>query len=161
MNMTIKTALAAVAASIVLPCTFVSAQDAATSVQASTTQSDGLEGRWEGVEGGGKCTMKIAGNSIHFQGSTKDEWYKATFTLRSEMNPKQLVARITECSAPEFVGKSSLAIYKIEDGTLTLVGREPGAPDAPKGFNGDAASRSFVFKKTEPQKQNTKSPEPK
>ena len=99
--------------------------------------------------------MTITGNSIHFQGSTKDEWYKATFTLRTEASPKQLVAKITECSAPEFVGKSSYAIYKIEDGTLTLAGREPGSPDAPKSFGDDAGARRFVLKKSEGLKQNT------
>ena len=96
--------------------------------------------------------MRITGNSIHFQGANKDEWYKATFTLPTGTDPKQLLGTITECHSPDFVRKSSFAIYKIEGGTLTLVGHKPGVPDAPKGFEGDATSRSFTFKKAEPQK---------
>ena len=40
-----------------------------------------------------------------------------------------------------------LSIYKLEGGTLTLVGNEPGAPAAPKTFEGEQNSRRFVFKK--------------
>ena len=104
-----------------------------------------------GREANGKCTMTITGNSIHFQGSNKNEWYKATFTLPKGADPKQLYATITDCPAPDFVGKSSFSIYRIEEGKLTLAGYRPGSPDAPKSFEGDAESRTFVFKKAQPQ----------
>lgn len=114
-----------------------------------------LQGKWEGVEVGreaeGKCTMTVAGNAIHFQGSNKNEWYKTTFTLPAGTDPKQLHATITECPAPDFVGRSSFSIYKLEEGKLTLVGHRPGAPDAPKSFEGDAESRTFVFEPTQHQ----------
>jgi hypothetical protein len=62
-----------------------------------------------------------------------------------------LVGKITDCPQPDFIGKSALAIFKIEDGKLTLVGHKPGDPEAPKSFAGDAASRTFTFTKN-PQK---------
>lgn len=115
--------------------------------------SDELQGKWEGLEKGreslGKCTMTIAGDTIRFDGPGKVEWYSAKFALPSDQTPKQLHATITDCPEPKFVGKLSLAIYKIEDGTLTMVGHKPGAPDVPKDFNGGEAARTFVFKKAE------------
>lgn len=95
--------------------------------------------------------MTITGNSIHFQGSNKNEWYKATAMLPAGTDPRQLRGTITDCPQPDYVGKVAIAIFKIEDGTLTLVGHEPGAPDAPRNFEGDKTSRTFIFKKTRPQ----------
>ncbi len=110
-----------------------------------------LQGKWEGVEAGresdGKCTLTITGQTIHLQAANKGEWYQATFTLPADTTPQQLVATITDCPAPAFVGKSAFSIFKLEDGTLTLVGHAPGDPDAPKAFEGDATARKFVFKK--------------
>lgn len=153
MKSTIKTAIA-LALTLIFPD--LCAQEAAAPAVQGADQSKVLQGIWEGVEVGreaqGKCTMTITGSSIHFQGGNKDEWYKATFALPTGTEPKQLVGRITECPAPQMIGKSSFSIYKIENETLTLTGHKPGAPDAPKSFEGDANSRTFVFKKSEPEK---------
>ena len=70
---------------------------------------------------------------------------KGTFTLREDTNPKQWVGIVTECAAPEAVGKKCYAIYKIEDGTLTITGNAPGVSDIPSAFDAPG-SREFVFK---------------
>ena len=114
-----------------------------------------------GREANGKCTMTITNNSIHFQGANTNEWYKTTFTLPAGTDPKQMRATITGCPLPDYIGKVAFSIFKIEDGTLTLVGHEPGAPDAPKTFAGDQTSRTFIFKKAQPQKQNPEPPKSK
>ena len=93
--------------------------------------------------------MTIRGDSIHFEGANKEEWYKATFVLPAEADPKQLLATIVECASPDFVGKPSRAIYKIEGGTLTIAAYKPGTVDVPKGFDGDPQARRFVFKQTQ------------
>jgi hypothetical protein len=59
--------------------------------------------------------------------------------------PKQLVAVVTECPFPAYVGKTSYVIYQVEDGTLTITGNEPGYPAAPAGFDAPHA-RKMVFK---------------
>ena len=109
-----------------------------------------LQGKWEGVEAGReaneKCMLTISGDAIHFEGGSKTEWYKAKFTVQPDAEPKQLHALIKECSVPDVAGKTAHAIYKIENGTLTLVGHPPGAPAAPKSFEGDDTSRTFIFK---------------
>ena len=102
--------------------------------------------------------MTISGDAIDFIGGNKDEWYKATFTLPAGTEPRQLRSVVKACPAPELVGKISFAIYKIADGTLTLVGNKPGDPDVPKGFEGAATSRTFTFKKVEPRRRTTLPP---
>jgi uncharacterized protein (TIGR03067 family) len=149
MNTKLASGLAAL--SLLLPCAVNRAQEAAQPAK----QSQLLQGTWEGVEVGreaeGKCSMRITGDSIRFQGVNKDEWYKATFTLPAGTNPQQLAAKITDCAQPDFVGKSGYAIFKIEDGKLTLTGNKPGSPDAPKSFEGDSAARTFVLTKAQAQ----------
>ena len=152
MTNTIKRTFA-VAFLIFLTCALIRAQDAPAPAQPAAAQSELLQGAWEGVEVGrealGKATMTITGNTLHFQGAIKEEWYKATFTLPAGTNPRQLAATITECSQPDFVGKPALAIFRIEDGKLTLSGYKPGVSEAPKSFEGDTAARTFVFKKVQ------------
>ena len=74
-----------------------------------------------------------------------NEWYKGTFTLRENMTPRQLLGTVTECAAPQYVGKTSYAIYRLENGALTLTAKEPGNPEPPSGFESNDARR-FIFK---------------
>jgi len=110
-----------------------------------------LQGKWEGVEVGreseGKCSLTVDGDTIQFQGANKNEWYKTLFNVPVGTEPRQLRAEITECPNKDFVGKSANSIYKIENGNLTLVGHAPGVPEAPKSFDGDRDSRTFLFQK--------------
>jgi uncharacterized protein (TIGR03067 family) len=151
-KMTIQSALAVASLLVITISPILHAQSAALSAQV-TDPSKALQGTWEGEEVGkeskGKSTMTIDGNTLRFEGPGRVEWYSATFTLSPDQTPKQLQATITDCSKSDFVGKSAMSIFKLEDGTLTLVGNRPGVPDAPKDFDGDAASRRFVFKKAQ------------
>ena len=108
-----------------------------------------LQGTWKGQETGanakGSPTLVLSGANLEFHGADTNEWYKGTFKLREDTNPKQLVAVITECPAPQYVGKTANAIYQIEDGTLTIAGNEPGNPAMPAAFDAPGA-RKFVFK---------------
>ena len=114
-----------------------------------------LQGSWIGTEAGnekkGACTLTIDGTAVHFQGWAEKEWYKGTIKLISDKKPKQLQGTVKECPVPEFVGKTSVSIYKIKKGTLTLVARRPGDPEVPTGFK-DEKSRRFVLKKKQPKK---------
>ena len=143
---------------ILTSCALGQAQNPANPAPASNEQLTVLQGTWKGVELGqeaaGEATMTISGDAIDFVGGNKDEWYKATFTLPAGTEPKQLRSVVKACPAPELVGKISFAIYKIEDGTLTLVGHKPGDPDVPKNLKGDATSRTFTFKKAPVQKDS-------
>lgn len=84
-----------------------------------------LQGRWEGVTVGDsafqKITITITGNSFHFHRDT-NFWFETTIALPAGTDPKQLHATIKDCAAGQesSVGKVVVAIYKIEDGKLTL-----------------------------------------
>jgi uncharacterized protein (TIGR03067 family) len=114
------------------------------------SQSDTLtlQGTWAGQEVGskipGSSSLVLTGNNMEFFGADTNEWYKATFTLHNDTTPKQMVVQITDCPAPQYVGKTANAIYKIEDGKLTLTGNEPGNPAMPASFDSPGA-RELVF----------------
>jgi uncharacterized protein (TIGR03067 family) len=112
------------------------------------TDVQALQGKWTGQEVGaqvpGTSSLVIDGTKLEFVGANTNEWYKATFTLRDDTTPKQFVAVITDCPVPQFIGKTSHAIYKIENGKFTLTGNEPGNPAVPGSFDATEA-RELVF----------------
>ncbi len=112
------------------------------------TDVQALQGKWTGQEVGsqvpGASSLVIDGTKLEFVGADTNEWYKATFTLRDDTTPKQFVAVITDCPVPQFIGKTSHAIYKIENGKFTLTGNEPGNPAVPGSFDATEA-RELIF----------------
>ena len=117
-----------------------------------------LQGYWEGEGAGGKCSITITGNSLHYRVGTV--WYKTTFTLPAGTDPQQLHATIEDCSPPtnNAIGKVVFAIFKIEDGTLTLA-EDDMSDKPPKTFS--SASSRYVVKEVQPQKKNTEPPKTK
>lgn len=116
---------------------------------ASLSDSAALQGIWSGRElsadSDEPCRLIVSGQNFEFHGPDANEWYKGTFTLREDSNPKVLVASITDCPVDKYIGKTDYAIYRLENGTLTLTAREPGNPDLPSGFDA-TETRQFVFK---------------
>jgi len=107
-----------------------------------------LQGYWEGEGAGGKCSITITGNSLHYRAGTN--WWKTTFTLPAGTDPQQLHATIKESSPPtNGIGTVVLAIYKIEDGTLTLA-EVDGSDKPPETF--DSAASRYDLKKVQPPK---------
>ena len=113
-----------------------------------------LQGHWEGEGAGGKCSITITDNSLHYRVGTT--WYKTTFTLPAGTDPQQLHATIKDCSPPKNgIGKVVFAIFKIEDGTLTLAEVDM-SDEPPKTFS--SASSRYVVKKVQPQMKNAEPP---
>jgi uncharacterized protein (TIGR03067 family) len=114
------------------------------------SESSKLQGTWKGSEAGdgrpGECTLVVSENHMEFHAGNPNEWYKGTFVLRKDSDPKQVVCTITDCPAPQYIGKISYGLYRIEKGTMTLVGNEPGSPQPPSGFD-DPKTRRFQLKK--------------
>jgi uncharacterized protein (TIGR03067 family) len=110
-----------------------------------------LQGTWKGQEIGvsteGECCLVISGNNLAFVGVNTNEWYKGTFSLREDVNPKLVVYSITDCPAPRYNGKTSYALYRIENGTLTITANEPGSPVAPSSFDAPDTRRLVLKKK--------------
>src|ERR1035437_7272679 len=123
----------------------------AASGRSKSHQSDSvaLQGTWKGQEIGvnakGSPSLVLSGANLEFRGADTNEWYKATFTLREDTNPKKLIAVVTDCPFPQYVGKTSQAIYRIENGTLTLAANEPGNSAVPANFDASNA-RVILFK---------------
>ena len=119
-------------------------------VSAATKPAESLQGSWKGKELGGEndgtVSLIVEGNRFEFHGANQDEWYKGTFTLRDDTDPKQFVALIADCPNQDFIGKTSKSIYRLRDGKLMLAARAPGNEEAPADFN-DSESRRFEFSK--------------
>ena len=109
-----------------------------------------------------KITITITGNSFHFHRDT-NFWFETTITLPAGKDPKQLHATIKGChdcppQQGNSVGTVVVAIFKIEDGTLTLAVDDM-SHEPPKTFPG--ASSRYNLKKVQPQKKNTEPPKTK
>lgn len=101
----------------------------------------------------GKITITITGNSFHFH-RDKNFWFDTTITLPAGTNPKQLKATIKDCPTASSIGEVVVAIFKIEDGILTLATGN-GDGEAPKSFEAPGLNR-YELRKIQPQKN----PEP-
>ncbi len=113
-----------------------------------------LQGTWTGPEIGSasqsKAVLTITGSNLDFRGADTNEWYTATFVLHENVNPKQLIAVVTACPAPPYVGKTANAIYQFEGGSFRLSGNEPGDPTMPASFTNAPGARQFLFQRTKP-----------
>ena len=138
MKMILKGAPGLTALCLLVPCVLVCAQAAGTTNQPTAAELQSLQGTWAGVllgqESAGKITITITCHSLHFQGRETNNWYAATFTLPAGTNPQQLRATITGCHQTNDIGAVVRAIFKIEDGTLTLAGIQDRDQEPPESF---------------------------
>ena len=107
-----------------------------------------LQGTWIGHEAGEQgndCNLKVQGDTLEFRAPNPQEWYKATFVLDEQAQPKAIDVHIHECGLPEYVDKVAKAIYSIEQDTLRLASNGPDSQTRPAAFGPDV--RTFVFTK--------------
>jgi uncharacterized protein (TIGR03067 family) len=110
-----------------------------------------LQGSWKGhtiQDPEHQCSFVVSGKNFEFHDSTDTNiWYKGTFSLREDATPRQYIAVISDCPFPQYAGKTSMAIYKIEGDTLTITGNEPGNATVPPAFDAPDSARIEVRKK--------------
>ena len=111
-----------------------------------------LQGRWNGRIAQGnpehQCSFVISGNNYDFRDDTDTNiWYKGTFSLREDTVPRQFIAVIRECPSAQYIGKTSMAIYRVEGDMLTITGNEPGNPAVPLAFDGPDVARMELKRK--------------
>ena len=119
-----------------------------------------LQGTWLGQEKSANIIITIAGNSLHFHRDT-NFWFETTFTQPVGTDPKQLHATIKDSANKDSIGKVVVAIYKVEDGTLTLVAL--GDEERPKSFDASEIRglTRFDLRKVQPRKENAEPPKSK
>ena len=111
-----------------------------------------------GHEKDGKITITITGNALHFHRDT-NFWFETTMTVPSGKNPRQLHATIKDTAGKDSIGSVVVAIFKIEDGTLTLATGN-GDGEAPKSFEPTGLNR-YELRKVQPHKKNIQPPKTK
>jgi hypothetical protein len=151
MNITLKESLGFTVFSLLMPCLLLGLLAGCATHPPIAAELKPLQGYWEGEGAGGKCSIAITGNSLHYRNGTT--WFRTTFTLPAGTDPQQLHATIKDCSPPtnNSVGKVVFAIFKIEDGTLTFA-EDDMSDKPPKTFS--SASSRYSVKKVQPQKKN-------
>ncbi len=96
-----------------------------------------LEGVWTGTEvngASGEWKFDFSENKISVVSANPNEWYKGTFTINHDTDPKQLDFTITDAPVADYKGLSAKAIYKIDENTMTFAGNQPGSPIRPLNF---------------------------
>ena len=166
--MTLKESLGFTALSLLLPFLLLGLQAGCTATaptaseqqrpQAAPADSElqRLQGTWEGVVVGDKSdnkyTITITGDSFHFHRDS-NFWFATTITLPADTDPQQLHATIKEGAPGQeaSVGEVVVAIFKIEDGLLTLAVRG-GGDEAPKSFEAaeDQGLTLYELRKVQP-----------
>jgi uncharacterized protein (TIGR03067 family) len=104
-----------------------------------------LEGTWVGTAAGGygdEWTFVISSGKVEVKGP-ESEFYSGIVTLNTKTNPKQAEFKIDKCSLPEYVGETSLGIYKLEGNKLTLAAGEPGLMSRPAFFESGGGAMLF------------------
>ncbi|HAB16774.1 MAG TPA: hypothetical protein DCE44_10025 [Verrucomicrobiales bacterium] len=144
------------------------ARDKGAANQPIAVELQRLQGTWEGVmvgqEKSGTITITITGNSLHFHRDASF-WFETIFTQPAGTAPKQLHATIKACAPGQesSVGKVVVALYKIEDGTLTLVALSGGDEETPKSFEAaeDSGLSRYELRKVQPPKKIAEPPKTK
>ena len=116
------------------------------------SDSDNLQGTWNGRQTNPnlehQCSLVITGNNYEFQDEADtNAWNKGTFTLREDTNPRQLIAVVGDCHLPQFIGKTVMAIYRVEGDTLLMTWNAPGKAEAPSAFDARGAAHTEFKRK--------------
>jgi len=155
MKTTLKESLGVTVLALLMPCVLVCLLAGCATHPPIAAELKPLQGYWEGEGAGGKCSITITGSWLHYR--VGENWYKTTFTLPAGTDPQQLHATIQDCWPPSTnaIGKVVFAIFKVEDGTLTLAAYDM-SDEPPKTFAG--ATSRYVVRKVQPQKKNAEPP---
>ncbi len=127
----------------------------------------GLQGTWKGSmvgqEKDGIITVTITGSALHFHRDT-NFWFETTFTLADGKDPHQLHATLRKCPAGQesSVGQVVVALYQVENGTLTLVPLSGNGSDeeTPRSFEAaeEKGLNRYELRKVQPQKASAEGP---
>ena len=104
-----------------------------------------LDGTWVGTTEGeywGQWTFVISDGKVKVTGP-ESIFYEGTVTLNTKMSPKQADFKINNCSQPDYIGATSLGIYKLEGDKLTLVASEPGSMYRPNYLESGGGAMLF------------------
>ena len=127
------------------------AAEKAPDEKAAKSDQTAIQGTWKGRTRRDnpehQVTFVVSSKHFDFRDETEtNNWYKGTFTLKEDTSPRQFIATITECPFPQYIGRTSQAIYKIEKDTLTITANEPGKEGVPEDFDAAEASSIEVTK---------------
>jgi uncharacterized protein (TIGR03067 family) len=108
-----------------------------------------LEGTWKGPlvnQPSYIWTIAIVGHKAVVLLNNVEQ-YRAVFVFIPDTEPKQIDGRIYSANNPNYVGKTSLAIYQFDGDTLMFAGNEPGITTRPASFAPVTGTAVMALKK--------------
>lgn len=114
------------------------------SAAAGTGETE-LEGKW--VLQGSDMTFVFSGDK--FEITSQSVWYKGTFSLAPDADPKEIDLLIKDAPMPQFKGQTSLGIYEFQEGILWLAMNRPGLAERPTQFQPGGDIQVFRLQKAE------------
>jgi uncharacterized protein (TIGR03067 family) len=110
---------------------------------------DELEGTWAGSfidDPALVFTYVFSGSTVRVLLETH-QYYKGTFTLKTDVTPKQMDGFIYECLNPDYLEKTSLSIYELRNNndSLIIAGNEPGVTVRPTSFEYTPGSGTAII----------------
>ena len=126
---------------------FVAASWGVLSTEAAGGAETELEGKWVGLPQIGNWVYEFSEGQFSITSPNPKMWYKGTFTIKPDKEPKQIDLLIKEMPLPQYVGNTSLGIYKIEGNNLTVALNEPGNPNRPESFSATGGTQVFILTK--------------
>jgi uncharacterized protein (TIGR03067 family) len=107
-----------------------------------------LEGEWVSTVPGQDMIFIFSGENFSIKSpNVPNYWYKGTFSLKIKTDHRKIDLAIKEGGIPQYVGKTSLGIYKIENGVLIMALNQPGALAYPASFLNTGNAILFKLKK--------------
>ena len=119
-----------------------------TLLVAACSKCPELEGTWVGYADGkppADWTLTIQGNQYKLIREESGIWHSGQIKLNNNCVFKKIDFNITNASILAHRGKMSLGIYKIEEGTLTIMASKPGRLTRPLTFNSFEDALVFIF----------------
>ncbi len=114
-----------------------------------TTEKPSVQGRWSGFESGGteKITIEFKGNQFTYWDAHTNEIGSGTFVVNDSVEPNQMDLTFVKMPAPEYAGKTGLAVFELQGNEMKIAGAEPGNTARPASVNGGQGVRVFTFKR--------------
>jgi len=107
-----------------------------------------LEGTWVGFTDGkspADWSLTIKGDQYALIREDSNLWYRGQIKLNSNCVLKKIDFEITDASNRAYNGKTTLGIYRIEEGTLTIVAGNPGGQLRPLSFDEIEKTVVYIF----------------
>lgn len=114
-----------------------------------SAEKSSVQGRWSGFESGRteRIILEFKGNQFTYWDANTNEIGSGSFVVNDSVEPNQMDLTFLKIPAPDYVGKTGLAIFELQGNALKIAGADPGSTVRPASVNGGQGVRVFTFRR--------------